>query len=234
MENPRDETTAHEPACARVAARFPRGWLRSYVKSKLRRDPIFPAACELLHDSDEPILDVGCGVGLLAFYLRERGCTQSIIGLDVDARKIRHANDAAASRYHDVSFHEQDVQEPIAEFHGNVVLFDVLHYLPLTEQTSLLLRLKESIAPEGVLIIRDCPRDGSLRFWMTWLAEKFAQAVSWNLNAPLHFSTRAQINDVFSETEFAREIRPLWGASPFNNHIFIFRPRARLTVPAAE
>jgi len=234
MENPRDEKTGHEPACARVAARFPRGWLRSYVKSKLRRDPIFPKAYELLHGLDEPILDVGCGVGLLAFYLRERGCAQPITGLDVDARKIRHARNAAADRYRDVSFHEQDVREPIAEFRGNVALFDVLHYLPLAEQSALLSRLSVSIAPGGLLIIRDCPRDGSFRFWMTWLAEKFAQAISWNLNTPLHFPTRTRINAAFSETKFTREIRPLWGASPFNNHIFIFRPRTRSTVPAAE
>ncbi|HXM33334.1 MAG TPA: class I SAM-dependent methyltransferase [Chthoniobacterales bacterium] len=223
MENPRDETTAHELACARVASRFPRGWLRSYVKSKLRRDPIFPAACELLRGSDQPILDVGCGVGLLAFYLRERGCTQSITGLDVDARKIRRANHAAAGRYRDVSFHEHDVREPIAEFRGNIALFDVLHYLPLAEQSALLSKLAQSIAPAGLLIIRDCPRDGSFRFWMTWLAEKFAQTISWNWNAPLHFPTRARINAAFSETEFTREIHPLWGSSPFNNRIFIFR-----------
>src|SRR6202045_3130251 len=93
MENPRDETTAHEPACARVASRFPRGWLRSYVKSKLRRDPIFPAAYELLRCSDQPILDIGCGVGLLAFYLRDRGCRQSTTGLDGDEGNIGGAKD---------------------------------------------------------------------------------------------------------------------------------------------
>ena len=234
MENPRDETTAHEPACARVAARFPPGWLRSYVKSKLRRDPIFPAAYELLRGSDKPILDVGCGVGLLTFYLRERGCTQSITGLDVDARKIRQARNAAADRYREVSFHEHDVQEPFAEFRGSIALFDVLHYLPLAQQSALLSRLAQSVVPGGLLIIRDCPRDGSLRFWMTLLAEKFAQAVSWNLNASLHFPTCARINTAFSETEFTRENRPLWGASPFNNYIFIFRPRAGSAVPAAE
>ena len=207
----------------RVAARFPRGWLRSYAKSKLRRDPIFPAAYELLRCSDQPILDVGCGIGLLAFYLRERGCTQSIAGLDVDPRKIRHARKAAAERYREVSFHEQDVQKPLAEFRGNIALFDVLHYLPLAEQSALLSRLAQSIAPAGLLIIRDCPRDGSFRFWMTWLAEKFAQAISWNLNAPLHFPARERLVEAFSEKQFTREIRPLWGGSPFNNHIFIFR-----------
>ena len=146
----------------------------------------------------------------------------------------RSARNAAADRYRDVSFHEQDVQEPIAEFRGNVALFDVLHYLPLAEQSALLSRLSVSIAPRGVLVIRDCPRDGTFRFWITWLAEKFAQVISWNLNTPLHFPTRTRINAALSETEFTREIRPLWGASPFNNHIFIFRPRARSTVPVAE
>src|SRR5438105_6217538 len=193
MENPPEEISAHEAACAGVAKRFPRGWLRSYVGSKLRRDPIFPTAYELLRGSYKPILDVGCGVGLLAFYLRERGCAQSITGLDVDARKIRHARNAAADRYRDVSFHEQNAQEPVAEFRGNVALFDVLHYLPLAEQSALLSRLTESIAPGGLLIIRDCLRDGSFRFWMTWLAEKFAQVISWNLNTPLHFPTRTRI-----------------------------------------
>jgi len=234
MENPPEETAAHETACARVAERFPRGWLRSYVKGKLRRDPIFPEAYELLRGSDEPILDVGCGVGLLAFYLRERGCMQTITGLDVDARKIRHARNAAADCYRGLSFHEQDIQEPIAEFRGNVALFDVLHYLPLAEQSALLSRLAQSVALGGLLIVRDCPRDSNLRFWMTRLAEKFAQAISWNLNTPLSFPTRAGIDAAFSETEFTREIRPLWGTSPFNNHIFIYRQRARSTVPDAE
>ena len=50
--------------CATLAAH--------YAGRKLRRDPIFPAAYELLRESNEPLLDVGCGVGLLAFYLRER------------------------------------------------------------------------------------------------------------------------------------------------------------------
>src|SRR3979490_1793111 len=88
MENRRDDASEHKPACRRVAALFPQLWLRRYVTSKLRRDPIYPAACELFRGSDDPILDIGCGLGLLAFYLRERGCQQPILGLDLDARKI--------------------------------------------------------------------------------------------------------------------------------------------------
>jgi 2-polyprenyl-3-methyl-5-hydroxy-6-metoxy-1,4-benzoquinol methylase len=226
MENRRGDVSEHESACARVAARFPQLWLRRYVGSKLRRDPVFPAAYELFCGSDEPILDVGCGLGLLAFYLRERGCRQPILGLDVDARKIRRGKSIAAGRYEDVDLRQEDVQQAIPAFTGNVALFDVLHYLPAAGQTSLLAHLAKCVPPGGILVIRDCPRDNGPRFWITFLAEKFAQVVSWNLNAPLHFPSREGIAAAFDENEFTREDRPLWGITPFNNQLFIFRRRS--------
>jgi 2-polyprenyl-3-methyl-5-hydroxy-6-metoxy-1,4-benzoquinol methylase len=223
METQSGNVAEHESACARVAAKFSQRWLRNYVRSKLRRDPIYPTAYELLRSSAAPILDVGCGVGLLAFYLRERACRQRVLGLDVDARKIRFGAKIAADHYRDVEIRFQDVGKTIPDFSGNVALFDVLHYLPEPEQHTLLSRLAGCVAPGGLLIIRDCPRERRLRYWMTWLAEKFAQAISWNVNGALHFPSRHSIDTVFGAAEFERESRPLWGASPFNNHIFIFR-----------
>jgi 2-polyprenyl-3-methyl-5-hydroxy-6-metoxy-1,4-benzoquinol methylase len=222
MENRRGDTSEHESACSRVAAQFPPGWLRIYVGSKLRRDPIYAAAYELFHGSDEPILDIGCGLGLLAFYLRERGCRQPILGLDVDLRKTRKGS-RIASRYRDVNLRCQDIQGSIPAFSGNIALFDVLHYLPVTGQIALLSHLAECVAPGGLLVIRDCLRDNSPRFWMTWVAEKFGQAISWNLNTSLHFPSRERIVEALDEDEFKRESRPLWGWSPFNNHLFVFR-----------
>ena len=81
---------------------FPSAGCAVMCGSKLRRDPVYPAAYELFRGSDEPILDIGCGLGLLAFYLRERGCRQPILGLDVDARKIRQGSAHRGGRYRDV------------------------------------------------------------------------------------------------------------------------------------
>jgi 2-polyprenyl-3-methyl-5-hydroxy-6-metoxy-1,4-benzoquinol methylase len=223
MENRPDEVSEHGRACARVVAQFPQRWLRGYVRSKLRRDAIYPAACELFRGSDEPVLDIGCGLGLLAFYLRERGCRQPILGLDVDARKIRQGSDIAMARYRDVDLRRHDVQEPMGAFSGNIALFDVLHYLSPNQQTALLARLAPCVAPRGLLVIRDCPRDNTPRFWITCVAERFAQAVSWNWNSSIHFPSRESITEAFNENEFKRESRPLWGGSPFNNHLFVFR-----------
>jgi 2-polyprenyl-3-methyl-5-hydroxy-6-metoxy-1,4-benzoquinol methylase len=223
METLSRNAAEHENACARVATQFPQRWLRHYVRGKLRRDRVYQAAYDLLRSSAAPILDVGCGVGLLAFYLRERACRQPVLGLDVDARKIRYGAKIAAGCYHDVDLRFHDVGEKIPDFSGNVALFDVLHYLPAAKQTALLSHLAACVEPGGLLIIRDCLRETRPRYWITWLAEKFAQAISWNLDSALHFPSRASINEVFAVAEFERESRPLWGASPFNNHIFIFR-----------
>ncbi|PYQ62286.1 MAG: hypothetical protein DMF58_02195 [Acidobacteria bacterium] len=69
-----------------VAQKYPRGFLRSYVRAKLATDPVYDAAFECLRGSELPVLDIGCGVGILGMYLRERGFTAPIVGIDHDAR----------------------------------------------------------------------------------------------------------------------------------------------------
>lgn len=233
MKNGNATAAEHERACTRVTGRFDELWLRFYVGRKLRSDPIFPAAFSLLGRSELPLLDVGCGVGLLAFYLRERHFRPAIVGVDRDGRKIQRARAARArGDYARLEFVEQDAGAPFHQ-RGNVVLFDLLHYLAPNEQRTLVERLAPQVAPGGMLIIRDCPRDDNARFWLTWMAERFAQGTTWNLRTPLHFPTREEIAAAFSPNEFSCSVEPLWGATPFNNHLFIFRRRAGAPAPAA-
>jgi len=231
MKNPSGAAAEHELACTRVAARFRERWLRIYVRKKLRSDPVFPAAFALFHESAESLVDLGCGVGLLAFYLRERNFRPPVIGIDRDRRKIERANAVASDAYRDLEFFEQDLREPIAQS-GNIVLFDLLHYLRPNEQRNLLERLVPCVAPGGMLVVRECPRDHNARFWLTLLGERFAQMTTWNVKAQLHFPTRENISAAFAPNEFVRTVEPLWGRTPFNNHLFIFRRRAAAAVPA--
>lgn len=226
MENSEAAGT-HEKACARVTSLFSKPWLRHYVASKLRSDPVFAGAYAALRNSAERIVDVGCGVGLLAFYLRERGWEQPVVGFDIDPRKIAAAQAVATASYggRELKFIEHDVRNPLPQFTGNVALLDVLHYLPLERQATLLAELSASISPGGLLLLRDCPRDGSARYWMTYAGEKFAQAISWNVGVPLHFPTRESIHTAFPEAEFIKQEQPAWGGTPFNNRLFVFRRR---------
>lgn len=219
-----EEAATHDEGNERVASLFESRCLRHYVRSKLRSDPVFRMAHELLGRSAEPILDVGCGVGLLAFYLRERGWQQDVVGVDIDARKLRQAAGIVEQKgYRGMQFIAQDVGRELPVFSGNVVLFDVLHYLAPNEQQKLLSALARRIAPGATLLLRDAPREHSARFRATHAAEIFAQAISWNWRTPLHFATAESIAAVFPQTEFSCEVRPAWGRTPFNNRLFIFR-----------
>lgn len=227
MENRSSLARTHEEACARVASFFGARWLRHYVGSKLRSDPVFAAAYEILHASREPLLDVGCGVGLLPFYLRERGLVQSITGLDIDRRKVQRGAVVADKNYDGVALLEHDiVTQELSDFRGNIALFDLLHYLPPSVQPTLLRRLARCVPPGGWLLLRDSPRDGTARSWMTRTGERFAQTIAWNTKAPLHFPALSAIHAAFPEKEWTRRDQPAWGRTPFNNRLFIFQRRA--------
>lgn len=220
----------HEEACARVTALFEERWLRFYARGKLLGDPIYSVAYQLLRGSDRPLIDLGCGVGLLPFYLRERNFRNPITGIDRDSRKIARAKSAARHRYREMVFTEQDVGNPFAA-RGDVAIFDLLHYLSPKDQVRLLERVSARLAPGGRLIIRDCPDDGNTRSWLTQFAERFAQSTTWNIKTPLHFPTRDRILSAFNPDEFSRSVEPLWGRTPFNNHLFIFQRKSLATVP---
>ena len=120
-------------AAKAIAAKFESRRLRMYARAKVAADPVYAAALEQLRGSALPLLDIGCGIGLLAFYLRESGLENPIIGIDTDAEKIRAGAAVAASHYRDVKLLCRDAREPAA-FSGNVTLLDVVHYLTDSEQ----------------------------------------------------------------------------------------------------
>jgi SAM-dependent methyltransferase len=195
--------------------------LRSYVYWKIRTDPAYPAVVERLrgHESD-PLLDLGCGVGALAFFLREHGLTAPIIGIDFDERKIEAARKAAL-RYRDVDFMTADVRDPLPGGH-NILLIDVLQYFDSSSQQQLLTNVARAVPPGGVAIIRQGIRDESWRHTVTRLVDRAGRAVRWLRAEKMNFPTRDDVARAFAD-EFEIEVEPLWGRTPFNNYLFVFR-----------
>ncbi|MDQ6802766.1 MAG: class I SAM-dependent methyltransferase [Acidobacteriota bacterium] len=200
-----------------IASRYPTRFLRSYARAKMATDPAYNAVYDLLREASEPLLDIGCGVGLMAFYLRERGMRIPIVGIDHDRRKIeiaRRVADGDPSLAFDVS----DARRPV-EFRGNVVLLDVLHYFSDADQSVI---LRNAAAAGGTIIIRDGIRDGSLRYRLTYAQETLARVGGWLKAERLHFPTRESIETSLNG-EFREEVRPMFGRTPFNNYLFVFR-----------
>lgn len=197
-------------------------WLRGYVGGKLRHDPIYPAALALLRGSDLPVLDVGCGLGLFEFYLREGGYAGPLIGVDFDERKIRRANLVAARCYAGMTFTVDDVLDT-GEFCGHVVVVDVLHYLRREHQARLLERAAAQVAPGGYCLVRDTLRDDSWRFRVTQCEEMFLRASAWMRSGAVHYPEVDDVMAPFRARGFECAVNPLWGGTPFNSYLFTFR-----------
>jgi SAM-dependent methyltransferase len=202
-----------DDVASRIAARYPSAFLRWYVRAKVRIDPVYAAVFDRLSDSSDSLLDVGCGVGVLAAYLRTRGFAAPIRGIDHDERKVAVATHVVQ----DATFEIGDARSAIA-MGGTVVLLDLLHYFRGGEQADI---LAAAAANATTIIIRDAVRDGSWRYRLTYAQETFARLVHWLRAERLHFLTRDEIVRPF--VAFDAEVVPLYGKTPFNNYLFVFR-----------
>jgi SAM-dependent methyltransferase len=202
-----------DDVAGRLAARYPTPFLRSYVRSKIRTDPVYAAVFERVRGSEEPLLDLGCGVGILALYLRSRGFNAPILGIDHDERKIA----VARSVVPDATFAVADARAAIGTA-GTIVLVDLLHYFPAEDQARM---LAAAAASATTVIIRDAIRDGSWRYRITYAQEMFSRVVRWLRAERLSFPTRDDVMRPFGS--FEAEVVPLYGRTPFNNYLFVFR-----------
>jgi SAM-dependent methyltransferase len=210
-----------DDAAARVARLMPTRFLRGYAGSKLRSDPVYRAAVAHLANRHQPIFDLGCGIGLLGFFLRESGIDVPVRGVDHDAGKVAAAN-AVGQRYTALEFLRGDAREPVPAG-VNVVALDILHYFSESEQQKILESIAAAIPAGGVAIIRDAVRDGSIRYRLTAAQETFSRAIRWLKAERLNFPTREQILQPFRARDYEIEVTPLWGRTPFNNYLFVFK-----------
>lgn len=203
----------------RAADRFRNSkFLHGYAKGKAAWDPAYAFVARTLGGSTHPILDIGCGMGLLAAYLRESGCKQRILGIEPAAGKIKTALERVGEAYALVEFRLGDARS-LPEFSGDIVMLDVLHYMPAGTQKAVLEEIAGRIRPGGRALIRTTFRDGSWRYCATLLEEMFVRISGWIRGGKCHFPTEEEVLAPFRGTEWKVTVKPMWGRTPFNSHM---------------
>lgn len=211
------------PAAQRASECFRSSkFLHGYSRGKTRWDPAYPAVASMLGPSSLPILDIGCGIGLLAAFLRESGLTSPITGIEPDVEKVSLASDLVASRYPGLAFVVGDARA-LPAFSGNLVLLDILHYMAPPEQQLVLQAVASRIAPGGCALIRTTFRDRSWRYFATLAEEAVVRSTGWIRGGRCHFPSRTEVETAFPKNIFRVRTRPLWGKTPFNSHIVKIR-----------
>ncbi|HET7650308.1 MAG TPA: class I SAM-dependent methyltransferase [Gammaproteobacteria bacterium] len=204
-----------------IAGQFPGRWLQGYVRGKLGSDPVYQAAAEIIRAHPAPVLDIGCGIGLLAHYLDSLNCKVDYLGIDLDAGKIRIAQQAASRHAHLRFLHASC--DALPAWQGHVVILDVLHYLTADLQQNLLTAAAERVAPGASLIIRSVIRAASWRFAVTRLEEAFMRCVRWMRYRVQHYPDVAELETPLRNAGLLMELRPLWARTPFNSYLIVAR-----------
>lgn len=203
-------------------------WHYHYARIKLRTDPLYPGVVDALRGCDAPLLDLGCGIGLLAHALRAAGLAMPYLGVDNDAGKIAQARRAAGrAGLRDVRFECVDLADGPPAHAGSVAILDVLQFVAPELQDAILDAAVAMLAPGARLVIRTGLDDGSRRARTTRRIDALSRALGWMNAGPRRYPDADALRARFDAAGLAAEFTPLHGNTPFNNwRIVAERPRA--------
>ncbi len=207
----------------RIASAFlPSRWHYHYTRSKLATDPLYDGVCAALSGATAPVLDLGCGIGLLVHCLRAQGLNFKYLGVDNDTGKVARAEQAAkVAQLHNAQFVRMDLGNEFPAHQGSVVILDVLQYLPPQLQNQFLTRACVCLIPGARLVIRTGMQGPGWRSKFTRAADLLARGIRWMNTGPKRYPTQAELEAVFATHGLRAQFRPLWGNTPFNNWLVI-------------
>ncbi|ALN83888.1 methyltransferase domain protein [Lysobacter capsici] len=193
-------------------------WDYYYSRAKLSSDPLYPGVSEALRGTDAPLLDLGCGLGLLAHTLYADGIRVPYRGVDSDAAKIRRAVRAAAKvGLKDARFDTMDLSRELPSHRGNVVILDVLQFIPYPAQAQAIDKMIAMLTPGAKLVIRTGLDDGTGRARITRAVDLFSRALGWMNAMPRYYPDGEALRARLLAAGLQVEFTPLFGRTPFNN-----------------
>jgi SAM-dependent methyltransferase len=213
-----------------------------FARGKLAGDPAFAALLSqgLLAGRDR-ILDIGCGQGLLTAWLMAAR----------DAARDGHwpADWPAAPRpshvrgielmQHDVSRAEQamhgDLRSGRASFVAGdmcnadfgradaVVILDVLHYVPIAAQDDVLRRVREALAPDGLLLLRIGDAAAGWPFIFSNWVDHLVTTLRGHRLGRLYCRPLDEWQRVLASLGFTVQAQPMSEGTPFANVMLVAR-----------
>ncbi len=197
-------------------------WDYYYTRSKLGSDPLYPGVLHALRGSTAPVLDLGCGLGLLAHALRLDGQAMAYRGVDNDAAKIKRAQLVAGkSDLADTAFEVLDLAKGPPAHQGSVAILDVLQYLDAAAQKALLGEAINMLTPGARLVIRTALGDSSRRGKTSRITDRLANLIGWMQSRPRCYPDAGAMRARLIEAGLRTTFSPLYGNTPFNNWLIV-------------
>ncbi len=218
-----DAATARRIATAYLPPRWFRSrWLYHYTRIKLATDPLYPGVVAALRGCPSPLLDLGCGPGLLAHALRDGGLEMPYRGIDNDAGKIAVARRAASrAALAGVDFEVVDLAAGLPRHTGSVAILDVLQYLSDADQQRTLDAAIAMLAPRSRLVIRTGLEHDGFRARLSRRFDHAAHRLGWMNTAPKRYPRAEVLTAQFERAGMQARFTSLSGRTPFNNWLVV-------------
>ncbi len=174
---------------------------RMFARFKLQSDPMFTDLPKLLEQYTldvKTILDIGCGYGVPGCWCLEFFPNTEIIAVDPDPERIRVAGLAMGKRGNVLEDRAPEMP-PLPRPPELILLLDMLHYLDDDSLASLFSNCFQSVADQGLLLIRYVTRADTTPSW-SWKLEDFRAKLS---GGQTHYRSITQMAEFMERSGFS-------------------------------
>lgn len=167
------------------------------------------------------ILDVGCGFGLFSLYFAALEPGRHIVGIDRDSRRIEHARASAARLSIDnVDYRVTDVRAWDGEHFDAVYALDVVHHLPKAEVAPFLAKLRDGLAPNGLLLLKEVEDRPAWKRWFTLALDRLMVG-----REPIHYWSACELAGLLETLGFAVVRHRMRDVLPYPHILYVARRR---------
>lgn len=204
-----------------------------FANAKLRADPVYRTALQpgMLPGGDT-LIDIGCGQGLTLALLaeaREAGADAGapsgrwpvynrFIGIDTRPRVAALTAEALAGTPTDVLTADAAVT-PLPPCDA-VLLFDVLHMMPIDAQNRVLDAVHAALRPGGVVLVREADANAGWRFRLVRFGNRLKALLFRQWHQQFAFRRPEEWVACFRAIGFQVEVFPGPASHPFGNTLF--------------
>jgi len=110
-------------------------------------------------------LDLGTGLGYIANFIALGSAKRNVIGIDIDEKRIRAADNTIGER-RNIQFICEDIRTTPIKDIDFAVMSDVLHHIPAEDHASVMRSLYNKMKSGGIFMIRETNKCKSLKYFI--------------------------------------------------------------------
>lgn len=199
--------------------------VRAHVRVRWSTCPFRAVAAQL--PPGGRLLEVGCGHGLFSMLAAISDLGRTVVGVDVDERKVLHARSAAARARARGATVDITVAPPGELPEGKwdaVVLVDVLYLLDAATQRALVARGAALLAPGGTLAVKEMALAPRWKFRWNQLQETLAvKALGITVGSDMTFVDPSRVGEWMVTDGLDVRHLPLHKGYPHPHHLVLGR-----------